>query len=231
MVRKYIIIICTGLLGLAQMACKKDKMLSYDLSAGIAFYKDGISAGRDSMTISFAVMTETTMSDTIELPLRIVGQPVNYDRPVQVNVDSERSTGSPNTYKLLSAMVPADSYEGIMRIRVDRTEELREKEAKIWLQLEETADFNVGPHELSTYLIKVNDFLSRPPSWHDVRFGEYSQVKYGLIIRETGYSDFTSLHPEVLFYIVAKCRNALDTYQQTHGEEMLDENQLPIRFP
>jgi len=213
------------------MACKKDTMLSYDLGAGIAFYKAGILDGRDSMTLSFAVMTETTMSDTIELPLRIVGQPVNYDRQVQVGVDAEKSTANPNAYKLLSAVVPADSYEGTMRIRVDRTEELREQEVKIWLRLEETADFKVGPYELSSYLIKVNDFLSRPPSWHDVRFGEYSQAKYGLIIRETGYSDFTSLHPEVLFYIVAKCRNALNTYQQIHGEEMLDENQLPVRFP
>src|SRR5690606_3696328 len=98
-----------------------------------AFYKAGILDGRDSMTLSFAVMTETTMSDTIELPLRIVGQPVNYDRQVQVGVDAEKSTANPNAYKLLSAVVPADSYEGTMRIRVDRTEELREQEVKIWL--------------------------------------------------------------------------------------------------
>ena len=80
-------------------------------------------------------------------------------------------------------------------------------------------------------MIKINDYLSKPASWDNIRFGEYSQVKYGLIIRETGYHDYTNLHPEVRLYIVGKCRNVLNAYLEEHGEEMLDENKLPVRFP
>lgn len=230
-VRKYIAILFVAALCLGQVGCKKDKMLSYDFGSGIVIYKNGISEGRDSLTVSFAIKDENVTADTIELPLRIVGHVSDRERPVEYAIITEKTTAASNVYELLPAIIPANSYEGVLRIRVNKTEELKTKEAKVWIQLLNSTEFQVGPKEQMSYLVKVNNYLTKPSSWNDIRFGEYSQTKYRLIIRETGYSNFSGLLPEVLLFIATKCRNALSEYLIANDSEMLDENQVPVRFP
>jgi len=229
--RKYIFILFAAAVSIVQISCKKDQMLSYDFGSGITIYKKAISQGQDSMTVSFAVMDDNILSDTIELPLRIVGQTVNYDRVVNFGIHEEETTAQSENYELLPVYIPANSYEGTLRIRVNKTESLNSKEARIKILLKDSEDFKIGPTEQSSYLLKINNYLTKPATWHDIRFGEYSQAKYGLIIRETGYVNYGDLHPDILIYIVAKCRNYLSLYLQTHGEELEDENGLPVRFP
>lgn len=226
-------IIVSGLLSLVCLiiACKKEELIAYSQGAGISMYKQRMSDGRDSLTRSFAVMAETTTSDTIAIPLRIVGEVSDRDRTVNYGIITDKSDVSKANYELFPAVIPAGSYTGVLQIRVNKTSDLKTRDAKLWITLLASADFIVGPKELSTYLIKINDYLTKPASWDEVRFGEYSQVKYGMIIRETGYHDYTGLKPEVLLYIVSKCRNVLRTYQAEHGTEMMDENKVAVRFP
>lgn len=212
-------------------ACRKVDLQSYQLGASIGFYKEGITQGRDSLTRSFAVLDINQESDTIELPLRILGEAVNYQRIVSYGVDHELTTADVANYELLGAYVPADSYEGVLKLKVNKTEALKTDEYRIVLELKESEEFVKGPEERIRYLVKINDFLTKPASWEEIRFGEYSQVKYGLIIKETGYHEFSGTHPEVLLYIVGKCRNVLQEYLTLNGVEMLDENEVPVRFP
>lgn len=212
-------------------SCKKETLTAYTLDAGISMYKVGMEEGQDSLIRSFAILPETTLADTVTIPLRILGQPAQHDRQVQFAVNLTNSTATADQYELLPSFIPAGEFVGELRVKLNKTQALKTQEAKIWVELLSSADFNVGPKELASYVIKVNDYLSKPASWQDVRFGEYSQVKYGLIIRETGYAVFTGLHPEVFFYIVSKSRNALLAYQATHGKELLDEHQIPVSFP
>lgn len=230
-VKKYITIVFVTALCLGQIACKKDKMLSYDFGSGIVIYKNGIAQGRDSLTVSFAIKNEAVQYDTVELPLRIVGSVSTKDREVKVSAISGLTTAPVANYEILPVMIPANSYEGLLKIKVNKTNDMKTKEVKIWLTLTDSDEFKVGPKEQSTYLIKVNDYLTKPSSWDNIRFGEFSQAKYGLIIRETGYSDFTGLLPEVLVFIATKCRNFLNQYFEINEKEYLDENEFPVRFP
>lgn len=218
-------------LSLMPLACKKAGLIAYDNGSRISIYKDGIADGRDSLLRSFAVMKEEVLSDTVELPLRIVGPKTAHEREVAVRVNPEKSSLGSSDYEILKSVVPTDSYEGILEVKINRSAAMKEKDARIWLELQDSKDFEVGPKELASYLIKVNDYLTKPASWQDVRFGEYSQTKYSLIIRETGYSDFTAMHPEVFMFIVGKCNNVLRKYLAENGYEMLDENKVPVRFP
>lgn len=231
MVRKYILILFVAAFSFVQIGCKKDQMLSYDFGSGIAIYKKAITEGLDSMTVSFAVMNEDVVSDTIAIPVRILGQISNIERQINYSVVTDSTTASAANYELLPATIPANSYEGVLLVKLNKTDDLSTKEARIWIALKDSEHFKVGPKEQANYLIKLNNYLTKPSSWQDVRFGEYSQAKYGLIIRETGYSNFTGLHPEVLLFIVAKCRNYLRQYILTHNAEMVDENGVPVRFP
>lgn len=213
------------------IACKKESLQSFELPPAVTFYKAGIEQGRDSLTISFAVEKEEVIFDTVELPIRIVGLVANHDRSVTVKVDIEKSTAIEGSYELLPGIISAGENQGLLRVILKRIPSLREKEARLWIALDQSDDFQVGPKELSDYLIKFNDFLTKPASWDQIRFGEFSQAKYSLIIRETGYTDFSGLRPDVLLFIVSKCRLVLHDYQQLNGVEMLDENEIPVRFP
>ena len=213
------------------LGCRKEEMLSYDLTSAVTIYKPGITTGRDSITVSFAIMDDTKMSDTVTLPIRIIGLPKSYDRVVPYSVLQDESTADISNYDLLPAVIPANSYTGEIKIKVNRTTALKTQEARLAISLNESSEFKMGPKEQANYIIRMNDFLTKPASWHNIRFGDYSQTKYRLIIRETGYFDFTGLLPEVLLFITGKCRNVLTEYLQINGREMLDENQVPVRFP
>lgn len=213
------------------LGCKKESLLPYELGSGISIYKKNISEGYDSLTYSFAVKPNDLLSDTISLPLRILGEPANVARKVAYGIVDSLTTATKENYRLLDAVIPDGSYTGTLQLIIFRTPNLQDKELSVGIRLEKNNEFYVGPKELSEYLIKINDFLTKPNYWPDVWLGEYSQVKYGLIIRETGYVFFDDLKPEVLIYIRDKCRNFLNVYYEEHGEEMLDENSLPVKFP
>lgn len=212
-------------------ACKKEELKSFEIKPAITFYKAGIEEGADSLTVSFAVKTDVVVKDTVELPIRIVGQVSDRDRSVLVKVDAEKTTASSDAYEIMPGLIPAGEHAGLLKIVLTRSAALKQKEARLWITLSQSDDFQVGPKELKDYLIKFNDFLTKPASWDQIRFGEFSQAKFGLIIRETGYSDFTGLRPDILLFIVSKCRLVLYDYEATNGTEMLDENRVPVRFP
>lgn len=228
--KKYMLI-AFGLLAFLQNGCKKAALMPYELSPQITIYKNGISAGRDSVIYSFAVKEETVAFDTIKIPVRIMGNVAAHDRKINYAVIPDSTDAPAANYELLPAIVPANSFESVLWVKVKKTDELKTTERRIWISLQTSEDFQPGVKELQTYLIRLNNYLSKPASWDEIRFGEYSQAKYGLIIRTTGYSDFTNLRPEVRIFIAGTGRNALYNYQLENGEEMTDENGLPVRFP
>lgn len=217
---------------LLAVSCKKAMLTSYDLAAGITIYKNGLTnAVRDSVLRSFAILDQEQSFDTVRVPLRIAGLPAAYDRVISFKVVDSLSTATADHYDILPVVIPADSYVGELQVKLNKTPDMAEQEFRIALSLVDSEDFAVASKELSSYLIRVNNYLTKPASWNDFRFGEYSQVKYGLIIRETGYSDYARMVPELLFYIAGKLRNYLIDYEKENGYELVDEKGLPVRFP
>lgn len=224
---KKIIYLFLCVFAVVQTACKKEKLMPYELDAKINMYKQN----GDSTVYSFAVKEEHVAYDTIKIPLRIMGLPSPKDRTVNYGVIPDKTTLSSTNYELLPVVIPANSYVGTLMVKVIKTEELRKTEGRIWIELGTSNDFKPGTKELQTFLIKLNNFLSKPNPWDEIRFGPYSQVKYGLIIRETGFSEFGSIGVENLIYIRGIGRNYVANYLRENGKELLDENGVPVRFP
>lgn len=228
--KKYILITFIGLIFL-QMGCKKAALMPYELSPQITIYKNGIPAGRDSITYSFAIKQEALTFDTIKIPVRIMGNVASHERKINYSIVPDSTDAPAANYELLPAVIPANSYTSVIWVKIKKTEELKTKERRIWIKLKPSEDFQPGAKELQNYLIKVNDYLSKPAVWDQIRFGDYSQAKYGLIIRETGYTEFSVGAAELIF-IAGTCRNALTKYKEENGgQEMMDENGVPVRFP
>ncbi|SHM03699.1 protein of unknown function [Chitinophaga jiangningensis] len=213
-------------------ACQKESLQAYSSTALVYFYE----AVRyktitdDSITYSFAVVPDSVLTDTIYLPLRIIGEASKTDRQVGCELIAAASTADPSTFEILPAIIPANSYTGTIPVKVNRAAVLKKTEMRLWIQIINSADFKTGVSDQLKYLIRLNDFLSKPSSWRDNLFGKYSNVKYDLIIKATGVVDYTGLDYISERNLLQECRNALYAYENDHGF-LYDENGEPVVFP
>ena len=224
--------VAIGLLCTLNFACKKDELLSFNEKPKIYIYKNTlapVSPVKDSVTYSFAIKPATIAIDTVFVPLRIIGKAENRDRKVNYEVMST-STAIPESYTLLPATIKANSFEGRLAILVKKVPALKTKEEKLWLKVTASADFDLGVADQLSYLVKINDFLSKPPTWPDNFFGAYSNIKYDLIIKTTGYVAFNTQINEMRF-VAQACKNALQIYEAQNGSPLLDELGNRVVFP
>lgn len=208
--------------------CAKDEILSFDLDTKVNIYKDRGNAQRDSTTYSFAVQLPETVQDTVFIPVRILGNISDRDRKVNYEV-LPKSEVSEDNYSLLPAIIPAGEFHGMIPIIVKRTAALTTQEMRLWIRITPSEDLDVGASDQLEYLLKINDYLTKPTTWVDTYFGPFSQVKYGLIIRETGYTEFGD--STLWFYILQTAKNALFEYEERTGSPMVDEFDQVIVFP
>jgi hypothetical protein len=210
--------------------CSKDGLQVFNLSTKVSIYKASSDPARDSVTYSFAVKAPGTTTDTLYIPLRIMGNAAGQNRSVALEIMSS-SDADKDCYEILPAFIPADSFSGTAAVKVKNIPALKDREMRLWLKIINSEDLEQGAGDQLSYLIKINDFLSKPVSWSDAYFGKYSQVKYGLIIRETGYTSFSGITPSEYYYIIQSCKNAVLDYQLQTGSPMLDEFNDPVTFP
>lgn len=221
-----------GTLSILFLGCKKESLMSFTQSPGVYVYKYYNNTDKDSLTYSFAIQDAAKTVDTIFIPLRILGDAVSSDRTVSYSIREDQSINiDPNSFELLPAIIAANSFAGNIPIKVKRSEAIKTAEMRLWVELEPSDDFELGPKDQLSYLVKLNDFLSKPNSWKDSYFGPYSRVKYETIINQTGFSEFGSLTTFELNFIVQTCKGYLFNYEQVNKEPLLDEDGVVVKFP
>lgn len=216
-------------LAIFSSGCSKDELLSFQEKPKVYIYKRSNDQVKDSTTYSFAIRAASIVQDTVFVPLRIMGDASPQDRTVNYQVMS-KSTADADSYHLLPAIIKANQFTGYIPVVVKKTAALKTKEGKLWLSLVTSDSFEPGVADQLSYLIKINDFLSRPPSWSDIYLGKYSRVKFELLIKETGYTDFTDVTYREFRFISQLCKNALLLYQAAHGT-LYDEDNDEVIFP
>lgn len=212
-------------------SCSKSELMPYSAGDMVYFYKSTYgSIIKDSLTYSFAVHDEETAYDTVFIPFRIMGKAADHDRTVSFMADESKTNMPAVNYLLLPAVIKANTYTGLLPIKVIKSPELKNKEYRLWVKIISSKDFQPGVSNQVTFLLKLNNFLSKPASWSDYVFGKYSAVKYSLVIKATGRSEFANLsNPEEKF-LTQQCRNALYDYENENGI-LYDENGEAVSFP
>lgn len=183
----------------------------------------------DSLTYSFAVRAAGLQYDTVRIPIRIMGTAVDKDRVVNYSASTETPGGESN-YELLPATLKANSYTGELLVKVLRSEQLKDRELRLWLKLENSESFRTGVDNQLKYLVKLNDFLSQPSSWLIFKFGKYSDAKYDLIIKATGRFDYTDMMETEEDYLRQTAINYLIAWEEEHGP-LMDELGERVYFP
>jgi hypothetical protein len=247
--KKSNILLCAIAVITLAAGCKKSELTQFDQPDMIYIYKDAFNTKRDSATSSFAIRSNSLHTDTVKVPVRIMGAAKNIAREVKLGAIAAGTTAIEGThYEFLPYTIPAGAYSADLPVVIKRTTDLKTREFTLQLQILESKDFKPGvPNSQVTgsfagaslqYLIKINDFLTMPSNWNILAsfFGNYSQVKYKFIIDVTGIAEFSYgfqgaiiAYGEMQYY-QALCKRKLAEYVAVNGP-LIDEFGLAVSFP
>ncbi len=230
-------------------SCKKSELTKYEQPDMVYVYKDAFNTKKDSSSYSFAIKANSLMLDTVYIPVRIMGLAADKAREVKLAPVNDLTTATDGIhYALLPYTIPAGAYSANLPVLVKRTADLKTKEFRLVLEIAETKDFKPGvPNTIAgssvagaglRYLIKLNDFLTKPANWDASLtsfFGTYSQAKHKFIIQVTGLAEYpygcaTCIAYGEMLYYKALCKSKLLEYEAANGP-LIDEFGVRVTFP
>lgn len=164
-------------------ACKASKLM-YDTSQKDRLY---FTMPETPGVASFALISDDYIN--YETPVNMMGMPKNYDRPVKLRfiADKEGTVLLGQTeinviparenvdYEFVGLDIPAGKVEGLLRLKLKRTEIMKEKHVSIRFRVEEDAEFrpmdvdssNIKRILTPEFHIYVNAGEPVCPSWWD----------------------------------------------------------------
>ena len=168
--------------------CKEDVPTLFAEPDGIYF-----SAPADSMTYTFAKYP-SRVSDTIKVPVTVLGKPAEKDRAISVEKVSEAGINAIEGvhYKLLQPYtLPAGKVATSLPIVVYKTADIDSLRISFKLQLKGNENFISGISAKTSLKINVG-YLQKPPTWgeytgiqwagYSTNFGTWTRTKYKVIL-------------------------------------------------
>lgn len=228
--------------------CSKSELTAYAQKDMIYIYRTAYGLTNDSATLSFAIKSATLQTDTVWVNVRIMGNASPKDRVVKLEAWADSTTAVEDAdYAFLPYTLPAGAFTARLPVVIKRVAKQKTQEMRLLLRVAASADFEPGatgatasskPGATLKYLIKINDFLTKPSNWDSYLvyyFGTYSQVKYKLIIDATGRVEFLTSGTDAvtgtsLTYYALQAQKLKAAYESVNGP-MLDENGNAITFP
>lgn len=240
-------------------SCKKDEQDATYKGQGVLFLRGPLSGNAwgssgqyyyTDIVFSFARFPSNQTDTVITLTAQVVGDVVNYDREFAIVID-DSSTALSDEYEIVSDFtVPANSFQGVLGIKIKRAERLSSATAELRVKLVSTEDFLVNETVTALYSQKPNTTLQtsfliswtselvQPALWYgtfglDYFIGGYSKKKHQMIIDLTPYADFdifnssTDYNPQKQV-IRSTLQNYVGKYNAEHEEPLKDENGINV---
>lgn len=223
-------------LGLA--SCSNDDFLYQDVARVRLVGPNNYTAGSDSLTFTFATSASDVQEKVMEVDVEVMGNVADHDRTANISLDKSKTTASSDMYEFPhSVVIPAGKNKGTLAVTLKRSDLLQSKLAKLYLKVENSADFAVGVNEQNHLLLIWSDMISKPTNWDDDLkefFGDYSDTKYRFMLANAeGLSEFDTDNMswgELQSYKI-KFANALNAYNEAHpGAPLTDENGVLVTF-
>ena len=173
----------------AFLSCQKNEDLIFDSKPGLYFaLEDDI----DSLT--YSLLGNISDKDTVRIPVKIMGNALNYDGNFRVQVVASGTTaqvGQHYTALNDSYVFEAGKFMQDFEIEVSKSDPDLETQSKsITLQILESDDFSVGYTKSSVLKLIITNQIIKPSYWAmpmALYFGEYSKVKHNIIIKILGH--------------------------------------------
>ncbi len=177
-------------------SCSEEKIMRYNPSENYIRFTN---AYQDSVRVSF-VNYPTENSFEVKLPVEITGNALASALDYEVVVDTDMSTGIENTHFSLERLTfGAGVFSDTLRVKLNRTADMKEDEFRIVLRLKDNVNFTVIPSDNDYAIVRVSDKISQPDWWDrgivNNYLGVYSDDKYTLFIIVTNQTDLSEASP------------------------------------
>lgn len=164
---------------------------------------------KDSIRYSFGAKPFSLTTDTVRVPIRIIGTPVTSNRKITVQIDSKRSTAtSGKEYKDFNGECTlfADSINAYIPIIMYREALAKDSVYRLFLSLSPNTDFELGIEESLKAIVFFNNILEKPEWWNGAEYylGIYQSEKYQKFIELNGGKELVSeddFNQKYLYYL------------------------------
>lgn len=235
--KKYTILVLSFILTLLLFSsCEKEGFYYQDVARVRLEGPEKWAVNTDSLEFSFITTPSGVNQVEMEIKVQVMGFASDKDRVVKVGVNTSKTTAASNQYSCPAQVtIPANSLSATFSVLLKRTSDLQQKTVRLFIEVQESPDFQIGVSERNHLLIKWNDILSMPKNWSDLEpfFGTFSLVKYRFMINNTGITEFntTTMSWAQLMNYKIILRNALDAYNAANpGNPLKDENGQFVTF-
>ena len=172
-------------------SCSEEKIMRYNAPEN---YIRFTSTYRDSVRVSF-VNYPTENSFEVKLPVEIAGSVLASALDYEVVVDKDMGTH----FSLERVTFGAGVFSDTLRMKLNRTADMKEDEFRIVLRLKDNGNFTVIPSDNDYVIVRVSDKMSQPDWWDrgivNDYLGTYSDDKYTLFIIVTNQTDLSEASP------------------------------------
>ena len=156
-------------------SCEKEELIMFDINSGGVVFPGGTSTdineypnyNSDSLryehNFSFLSAEVGATQVTFKVPIRVVGNSLDYDRKVNVFVIESKTTAEKGNYTIGKCLIPANEAYGYIEVTVKYTKELDEKSMYIHIDLVDSDDLFVGDKRYASCRVAYNNILL-PPS-------------------------------------------------------------------
>ncbi|RHR82857.1 DUF4843 domain-containing protein [Odoribacter sp. AF15-53] len=126
----------------------------------------------DTMFFSFAIYEGKECE--YHIPVKSMGMPVDKDQHFDVEIVSDSTTAELGKhYEFSSLIIPKNEVDGILSLKLKRTEDIVDHPVILYLRFKENDNFK--PMEDDYYCLSIIDGkLAVPVWWYAVYFGEYN---------------------------------------------------------
>ncbi|MGE9313449.1 DUF4843 domain-containing protein [Niabella sp. CJ426] len=229
-------IIYMVLLALSLTSCKEDQSLIYEQDARI-YFREGV-----AVEYSFTAEPASVTTDTLFIPIRIMGSAADRDRTFNIIIDDSSTAKRGYHFQFGPLVIPANAYELSLPVYIYRRAGLKDSVVNAYLTIGESSDFkpgyidksnSVNPYNKQHYRISLHDQLLKPSTW-DTRwatyFGTYSKTKHQFINQIYGSASWPAVNfPQDINFVVQTMKLALYNYEQANGP-LIDENGERVVF-
>ncbi|KAA6340292.1 hypothetical protein EZS27_011842 [termite gut metagenome] len=188
--------------------------LNYPIGTQIHTQKwQRIVAPQDSITKSYALDPSGTASDTVYIPVSLMGLPVNRDRTFRYTTWGETNAEEGRDFRVIAASIPANEVVGAILVEIER-EAIKDTAFVIDFLLLTNEEFQTNytmikrsssdttQVDLREFRLRVSDFLEVPKLWGTIRtfLGDFSRKKLYLL-RDVAHADLNELyasHPNLI---------------------------------
>ena len=236
-IKKINLILC--LVVIFATSCVEETVLKFDDQDSLYFFRGSNNyigeTQIDSVVFSFFFEPLFVERDTAWLDIRLTGMPSGVPRPIpvsQINAGSPGAAVAGTHYICFTdpqfaqhLILPAGGHGIMLPVVLLRHVDMRTEEFRLEIGIGTSQFFVEGITGQTVFLLKINDFASKPPNWdlpHTLleTFGSWGARKMWFLYNHVGFRDFWSgdrILPDMQNYWRHLAQTRLAEFEAIHG--------------